>query len=164
MPESFCDMDFALFAGTEGAKGAAVTYANEAIKRGAVVIDNGADFRMKKSVPLVVPEVNGKAAKGHKGISAFVVEADRQGFVLGKKEPKLGIRASATSEIVFEDLQVPSENRIGEEGEGFKIAMAVLDAGRIGIATQALGLAEAAYKASVEYAMEREAFGKKIGH
>jgi len=101
--------------------------------------------------------------KNHKGISAFVVEADRPGFMRGKKEPKLGIRASATSEIVFEDCCVPVENRIGEEGEGFKIAMAVLDAGRIGIATQALGIAEAAYQASVEYARERDAFGKKIG-
>jgi alkylation response protein AidB-like acyl-CoA dehydrogenase len=101
--------------------------------------------------------------KGPKGITAFVIETDRKGFILGKKEPKLGIRASATSEIVFEDLQVPMKNRIGEEGEGFKIAMAVLDGGRIGIATQALGIAEAAYQASVEYTREREAFGKKIG-
>jgi alkylation response protein AidB-like acyl-CoA dehydrogenase len=99
----------------------------------------------------------------HRGISAFVVEANRPGFVRSKKEPKLGIRASATSEIVFEDCRIPVENRIGVEGEGFKIAMAVLDAGRIGIASQALGIAEAAYEASLEYAREREAFGKKIG-
>jgi alkylation response protein AidB-like acyl-CoA dehydrogenase len=101
--------------------------------------------------------------KGHRGISAFVVEADRPGYVRGKKEPKLGIRASATSEIVFEECRVPVENRIGKEGEGFKVAMTVLDAGRIGIASQALGIAEAAYQASVEYARERDAFGKKIG-
>jgi alkylation response protein AidB-like acyl-CoA dehydrogenase len=98
-----------------------------------------------------------------KGISAFVIETDKQGFVVGKKEPKLGIRASATSEIVFEDYRCPVENRLGEEGDGFKIAMAVLDAGRIGIATQALGIAEAAYEASLSYVQEREAFGKKIG-
>ena len=75
----------------------------------------------------------------------------------------MGIRASATSELVFEDYRCPVENRIGDEGEGFKIAMTVLDAGRIGVASQALGIAEASYEASLEYAREREAFGKKIG-
>jgi alkylation response protein AidB-like acyl-CoA dehydrogenase len=101
--------------------------------------------------------------KKHRGITAFIVETDQPGFVRGKKEPKLGIRASATSEIVFEDYRCPVENRLGQEGEGFKIAMSVLDAGRIGIAAQALGIAEAAYEASVVYAREREAFGQKIG-
>ncbi len=101
--------------------------------------------------------------KKHRGITAFVIEANQPGFVRGKKEPKLGIRASATSEINFEDYHCPEENRLGQEGEGFKIAMAVLDAGRIGIAAQALGIAEAAYEASVLYAQEREAFGVKIG-
>ncbi len=101
--------------------------------------------------------------KKHRGITAFLVDAKRQGFVRGKKEPKLGIRASATSEILFEDYRCAVEDRLGEEGDGFKIAMAVLDAGRIGIAAQALGIAEAAYEASVQYAQEREAFGSKIG-
>ncbi len=101
--------------------------------------------------------------KKHRGISAFLVDAQTPGFVRGKKEPKLGIRASATSELIFENCEVPVENRLGEEGEGFKIAMAVLDAGRIGIAAQALGIAEAAYQASLQYATEREAFGQKIG-
>ena len=101
--------------------------------------------------------------KKQKGITAFIIEKNRPGFHVGKKEPKLGIRASATSEIVFEDYCVPLENRLGEEGEGFKIAMAVLDAGRIGIAAQALGIAEAAYEASLAYAREREAFGRPIG-
>ncbi len=101
--------------------------------------------------------------KRHRGITAFLVDAKTPGFVRGKKEPKLGIRASATSELTFEDCAVPVENRLGEEGEGFKIAMAVLDAGRIGIAAQALGIAEAAYQASLQYATEREAFGQKIG-
>ncbi|HJW90929.1 MAG TPA: acyl-CoA dehydrogenase [Anaerolineales bacterium] len=101
--------------------------------------------------------------KMHRGISAFLVETDKPGFSVGKVEPKLGIRASATSEILFEDYYVPVENRLGEEGEGFKIAMTVLDAGRIGIASQALGIAEAAYEASVSFAQEREAFGQKIG-
>jgi alkylation response protein AidB-like acyl-CoA dehydrogenase len=101
--------------------------------------------------------------KKQKGISAFIVEATTPGFTRGKKEPKLGIRASATSELLFENCRIPVENRIGEEGDGFKIAMTVLDAGRIGIATQALGISEAAYEASLEYAREREAFGQKIG-
>ena len=101
--------------------------------------------------------------KAHKGITAFIVPSDAPGFSRGKKEPKLGIRASATSEILFEDCRIPVENRLGEEGEGFKIAMTVLDVGRIGIAAQALGIAEAAYEASLQYAREREAFGQPIG-
>jgi alkylation response protein AidB-like acyl-CoA dehydrogenase len=101
--------------------------------------------------------------KKQKGVSAFIVDANTTGFIRGKKEPKLGIRASATSEIIFENCRIPVENRLGEEGDGFKIAMTVLDAGRIGIASQALGIAEAAYEASLSYAREREAFGQKIG-
>ena len=102
--------------------------------------------------------------KKQKGISAFLVEAkNTTGFVRGKKEPKLGIRASATSELLFENCRVPAANRLGEEGAGFKIAMTVLDVGRIGIGSQALGIAEAAYEASLAYAREREAFGQKIG-
>jgi alkylation response protein AidB-like acyl-CoA dehydrogenase len=100
---------------------------------------------------------------GHKGITAFLIDASQPGFVRDKKEPKLGIRASATSEIVFDDFRCSIEDRLGEDGQGFKIAMTVLDAGRIGIATQALGIAEASYEASLEYARERDAFGKKIG-
>ncbi|MGE5249488.1 MAG: acyl-CoA dehydrogenase [Bacteroidota bacterium] len=101
--------------------------------------------------------------KKHKGISAFVVESKTPGLICGKKEPKLGIRASATSELIFDNCRVPAENRLGAEGEGFKIAMTVLDVGRIGIAAQALGIAEAAYEAARSYAREREAFGQKIG-
>ncbi len=101
--------------------------------------------------------------KKQKGVSAFLVEGNTPGLIRGKKEPKLGIRASATSELIFEDCRIPAENRLGEEGEGFKIAMTVLDAGRIGIATQALGIAEAAYEAAKQYAAEREAFGQPIG-
>jgi alkylation response protein AidB-like acyl-CoA dehydrogenase len=101
--------------------------------------------------------------KKAKGISAFLVDAKTKGFVRGKKEPKLGIRASATSELLFEDCRIPAENLLGQEGEGFKIAMTVLDVGRIGIASQALGIAEAAYEAARSYARERQAFGKSIG-
>ena len=100
---------------------------------------------------------------GHRGITAFLVDAGQPGFIRDKKEPKLGIRASATSEIVFENYRCPVKSRLGEEGQGFKIAMTVLDAGRIGIASQALGIAEASYQASLEYVREREAFGQKIG-
>jgi len=100
----------------------------------------------------------------HKGITAFIIETDQPGFIRGKTEPKLGIRASATCEIVYDNYRCPAENRLGEEGEGFKIAMTVLDAGRIGIAAQALGVAEAAFEASVQYAKLREAFGQPIGH
>jgi alkylation response protein AidB-like acyl-CoA dehydrogenase len=101
--------------------------------------------------------------KKQKGISAFLVEGNTPGLIRGKKEPKLGIRASATSELIFENCRVPAENLLGKEGDGFKIAMTVLDAGRIGIATQALGIAEAAYEAARQYAVEREAFGQPIG-
>lgn len=101
--------------------------------------------------------------KKQKGVSAFLVEGKTPGLTRGKKEPKLGIRASATSELIFEDCRIPAENLLGKEGEGFKIAMTVLDAGRIGIATQALGIAEAAYEAAREYAGQREAFGQPIG-
>lgn len=102
-------------------------------------------------------------SRGHKGITSFVVETDQEGFSRGKKEPKLGIRASATSEIILDDYHCPAPDRLGGEGEGFKIAMAVLDAGRIGIAAQGVGIAEAAYEASLEYARDREAFGRRIG-
>jgi len=100
--------------------------------------------------------------KKHHGITAFIVETDRPGFAHGKVEPKLGIRASATCECVYEDYRLPVANRLGEEGEGFKIAMSTLDEGRIGIASQALGIAEAACEASVAYAKERHAFGQAI--
>jgi alkylation response protein AidB-like acyl-CoA dehydrogenase len=101
--------------------------------------------------------------KKQKGISAFMIEADKPGFIRGKKEPKLGIRASATSEIVYDNYACPVENMIGKPGDGFKIAMAVLDAGRIGIASQAQGIAEAAYEAALDYAKTRQAFGGPIG-
>jgi alkylation response protein AidB-like acyl-CoA dehydrogenase len=101
--------------------------------------------------------------KKQKGVTAFLIDTNQSGFIRGKKEPKLGIRASATSEIVYEDYACPVENMLGARGEGFKIAMTVLDAGRIGIASQALGIAEAAYEASLVYARERQAFGSAIG-
>lgn len=101
--------------------------------------------------------------KKHRGVTAFMIDTTQPGFERGKTEPKMGIRASATSEIIFDNFECPVENRLGEEGDGFKIAMTVLDQGRIGIASQALGIAEAALEASIAYAQEREAFGQKIG-
>ncbi|MFA7541657.1 MAG: acyl-CoA dehydrogenase family protein, partial [Lysobacterales bacterium] len=101
--------------------------------------------------------------QGAKGISAFIIDTEREGFHRGKTEPKLGIRASATCEIEFSDYKVPVADRLGAQGEGFRIAMGGLDAGRIGIAAQAVGLARAAYKAAVAYVQERHSFGKPIG-
>ncbi len=103
------------------------------------------------------------AEKQHRGITCFLIDTRRPGFSRGKTEPKLGIRASATSEIIFEDYACPVENVLGGVGQGFKIAMTVLDAGRIGIAAQAIGIAEAAYEAALVYARERRAFGAPIG-
>ena len=102
-------------------------------------------------------------ARGAKGVTAFVVDTRAAGIVRGKSEPKLGIRASATCEVEFADCRVPVANRIGAEGQGFHIAMTVLDGGRVGIAAQAVGIARAAYEASVRYAQERKAFGAAIG-
>ncbi|HSE11757.1 MAG TPA: acyl-CoA dehydrogenase family protein [Rudaea sp.] len=101
--------------------------------------------------------------KGAKGISAFIIDTSRPGFHAGKTEPKLGIRASATCEIEFVEYVCPATDMLGEEGKGFSIAMGVLDAGRIGIASQAVGLSRAAYEASINYARERKAFGHPIG-
>jgi hypothetical protein len=101
--------------------------------------------------------------RGAKGITAFMVDTAKPGFLRGKTEPKLGIRASATCEIEFQDYVAEVDEVLGVEGEGFKIAMGVLDAGRIGIASQAVGLARAAYEAAVSYVKERKSFGQPIG-
>ena len=99
---------------------------------------------------------------GHRGVSAFLVEAGTPGFSLGKKEDKLGIRASSTAQLFFENCRIPAANLLGAEGQGFKIAMSTLDGGRIGIASQALGIAEAAFRAARDYSVERKSFGKPI--
>jgi butyryl-CoA dehydrogenase len=101
-------------------------------------------------------------ARGHKGITAFLVPAETKGFTRAKPDQKVGIRASGSCSIFFEDCAVPKRCRLGQEGEGFKIAMSTLDGGRIGIAAQALGIARAAYEEAVAYAKERKAFGKPI--
>jgi butyryl-CoA dehydrogenase len=101
-------------------------------------------------------------SKAHRGISAFVVEKGTPGFTVGKTEEKLGIRASDTAELVFEGCRVPAANRLGDEGQGFKIALSTLDGGRVGIAAQAVGIAAAALAKSIAYARERKAFGVPI--
>lgn len=112
------------------------------------------------SIYLVIAQTN--ASLGHKGISVFIVEKGWEGFDIGKKEDKLGIRGSDTHSLMFTDVKVPVENRIGEEGFGFTFAMETLNGGRIGIAAQALGIAAGAYELSLAYSKERKAFGKPI--
>lgn len=112
------------------------------------------------SIYLVIAQTHPEL--GHKGISVFIVEREWDGFVVGKKEDKLGIRGSDTHSLMFTDVKVPVENRIGEEGFGFTYAMETLNGGRIGIAAQALGIAAGAYELALAYSKEREAFGKPI--
>ncbi|WIV11986.1 acyl-CoA dehydrogenase [Proteiniborus sp. MB09-C3] len=102
-------------------------------------------------------------SKGTRGITAFIVEKDFPGFKIGKRENKMGIRASSTTELIFENCRVPKENLLGEIGKGFKIAMATLDGGRIGIAAQALGIAQGALDESIKFVKERQQFGRSIG-
>ncbi|NVK49116.1 MAG: acyl-CoA dehydrogenase [Cyclobacteriaceae bacterium] len=112
------------------------------------------------SVYLVIAQTD--PSKGHKGISVFIVERGWEGFIIGKKEDKLGIRGSDTHSLMFNDVKVPVENRIGAEGFGFTFAMETLNGGRIGIAAQALGIAAGAYELALAYSKERKAFGKPI--
>jgi len=101
-------------------------------------------------------------SKGNHGISAFIVEKDFPGFSIGKHEKKMGIRGSATSDLIFEDCIVPKENMLGKEGKGFKVAMGTLDGGRVGVAAQATGIAEGAIEETVKYTKERMQFKKRI--
>ncbi|MBC5774513.1 acyl-CoA dehydrogenase [Pontibacter sp. KCTC 32443] len=112
------------------------------------------------SVYLVIAQTD--VAKGHRGINALIVERGMEGFEIGPKENKLGIRGSDTHSLMFTDVKVPKENRIGEDGFGFKFAMSTLAGGRIGIASQALGIASGAYELAVKYSKERKAFGVEI--
>ena len=112
------------------------------------------------SVYLVIAQTD--VEKKHKGINAFIVEKGLDGFVVGAKENKLGIRGSDTHSLMFTDVKVPKENRIGEDGFGFTFAMKTLSGGRIGIASQALGIASGAYELALQYSKERKAFGKEI--
>ncbi|MEJ9210535.1 acyl-CoA dehydrogenase [Bacillus smithii] len=121
-----------------------------------IFITNGGEADIYVVFAMMEPE------KKHRGISAFIVESGFKGFSVGKKEKKLGIRSSPTTEIIFEDCRVPKENLLGNEGDGFKIAMMTLDGGRNGIAAQAVGIAQGALDAAIAYAKERYQFGKPI--
>jgi alkylation response protein AidB-like acyl-CoA dehydrogenase len=112
------------------------------------------------SIYLVIAQTH--ADKAHRGINCLIVERDMEGFIVGAKEDKLGIRGSDTHTLMFQDVKVPKENRIGEDGFGFKFAMKTLSGGRIGIAAQALGIASGAYELALAYSKERKAFGKLI--
>ncbi|CAN7349724.1 acyl-CoA dehydrogenase [Peribacillus frigoritolerans] len=141
------------------------------LKSKAVAVKEGGQYRINGSKVFIT---NGGEAdvfivfastdpqKGSKGISAFVVEKGTPGLIIGKDERKMGLHGSSTVQVTFEDMKVPTANLLGKEGEGFKIAMANLDAGRIGIAAQALGIAEGAMEHAVQYAKSREQFGKPI--
>lgn len=121
-----------------------------------IFITNGGDAEIYVVFAVTDPSLK------HKGISAFIVEKGTPGFSIGKKEKKLGIRASATTEIIFEDCRIPASQRLGAEGEGFKVAMKTLDGGRNGIAAQAVGIAQGAYEEALAYAKERKQFGKPL--
>ncbi|WP_109833278.1 acyl-CoA dehydrogenase [Reichenbachiella versicolor] len=114
------------------------------------------------SVSIVIAQTD--IAKGHKGINAIIVEKESEGFSVGPKENKLGIRSSDTHSLMFTDVKAPKENRIGEDGFGFKLAMEILNGGRIGIASQALGIASGSMELSIKYAKERKTFGEPISN
>ncbi|QQE78823.1 acyl-CoA dehydrogenase [Alicyclobacillus sp. SO9] len=140
-----------------GMRTTAVRDGDEYVLNGSkVFITNGGPAHVYVVFAMTNPEM------GSRGITAFIVEKGMQGFSIGKKEKKMGIRASTTVELIFEDCRVPVENRLGDEGFGFKIAMMTLDGGRNGIAAQALGIAQGAYELARDYAKERKQFGKPI--
>jgi len=153
------------FAGTEANAGsdlgAMQTTAN--LKGHKYIINGSKTFITSgtKAGIIIVFAVTDKAA-GPKGISAFIVESNMKGYKVGSIFEKLGINASLTSELIFEDMEVPKENLLGAEGDGFKIALSTLDGGRIGIASQAVGIAQAALDESINYAKQRQQFGKPI--
>ncbi|RXJ02728.1 acyl-CoA dehydrogenase [Anaerobacillus alkaliphilus] len=153
------------FAITEpGAGSDAASIRTTAVKNGDHYILNGSKIFITNAGAADTYIVSAKTdpSAGVKGISTFIVEKGTPGFSVGKKEKKMGLHGSNTCEVIFEDCKVPVENLLGEEGEGFKILMANLDVGRIGIAAQALGIAEAAVESALGYAKERKQFGKPI--
>lgn len=141
-----------------GTRTTAVRDGNSWVLNGSkIFITNGGDAEI-----YVVFARTDKEAQKHRGISAFIVEKGTPGFNFGKKEKKLGIRASPTMELVFENCRIPAENLLGEAGQGFKVGMKTLDGGRIGIAAQALGIAQGAFEAALNYAKERKQFDQSI--
>jgi butyryl-CoA dehydrogenase len=136
----------------------------KAVRHGDTYVVNGtkAWITCGGAADAVVVFVNTDPAKGEKGITALIVERGTSGFNVGKEEKKLGINATACSELIFSDCAVPAANRLGNEGEGYKVALSTLDGGRVGIAAQATGIAQGAFEAALKYAQERVAFGGTI--
>jgi len=153
------------FAGTEANAGSDLgAMESTAVLKGDHYIINGTKTFITSGSEagiLIVFAITDKAA-GTKGISAFIVENDMEGFSVGSIFEKMGIKAAHTAELIFEDMKVPKENLLGNEGEGFKIALSTLDGGRIGIGAQAVGIAQATLEKCISYAQEREQFGKKL--
>jgi alkylation response protein AidB-like acyl-CoA dehydrogenase len=142
----------------------AAALATKAVRKGDRYIINGTKAWITNGgvADAAIVYVNTQPEKGERGITALVVEKGTSGFSVGKEEKKLGIHATACTELVFSDCEVPIENRIGQEGEGYKIALSTLDGGRIGIASQAIGIAQGAFQAALSYAQQRQAFGHPI--
>ncbi len=153
---------FALTEPQAGSNAAALQ--TKAVKRGNQYIINGTKAWITNggAADAAVVYVNTEPAKGEKGITALVVEKGTPGFKIGKEEKKLGINATACCELIFTDCEVPAGNRIGNEGEGYRIALSTLDGGRIGVGAQAVGIAQGAFDAALKYSQERLAFGQPI--
>jgi butyryl-CoA dehydrogenase len=142
----------------------AAALATKAVRKGDTYVINGTKAWITNggSADAAIVYVNTQPEKGEKGITALVVEKGTPGFAVGKEEKKLGINATACTELSFSDCEVPAGNRIGEEGEGYKVALSTLDGGRIGIGAQATGIAQGAFEAALSYAKQRQAFGHPI--
>lgn len=153
---------YALTEPQAGSNAAALT--TKAVRKNDVYVINGTKAWITNggAADAAIVYVNTHPEKGEKGITALVVEKGTPGFSIGKEEKKLGIHATACTELVFSDCEVPAGNRIGNEGEGYKVALSTLDGGRIGIASQATGIAQGAFEAALSYAQQRQAFGHPI--
>jgi len=153
------------FALTEPGAGCDVSVLQTAaVRDGDVYVINGSKRFITNGgfADIVIVFAQTDKAQRHRGITAFIVEKGFEGFVVGKEENKMGIRGTNTSELIFDDVRVPVANRLSAEGQGFKIAMTMLDAGRVGVAAQAVGIAQGAYEAALQYSKERVQFGKPI--
>jgi butyryl-CoA dehydrogenase len=153
---------YALTEPQAGSNAAALT--TKAVRKGDTYVINGTKAWITNggAADAAIVYVNTQPEKGEKGITALVVEKGTRGFAVGKEEKKLGINATACTELSFADCEVPVGNRIGNEGEGYKVALSTLDGGRIGIAAQATGIAQGAFEAALSYAQQRQAFGHPI--
>ena len=153
---------YALTEPQAGSNAAALT--TKAVRKGDTYVINGTKAWITNggAADAAIVYVNTQPEKGEKGITALVVEKGTRGFAVGKEEKKLGIHATACTELSFTDCEVPVGNRIGNEGEGYKVALSTLDGGRIGIASQATGIAQGAFEAALSYAQQRQAFGHPI--